>query len=221
MRKETPQIIIASYHKTGTLLFYKIFEEYKKYNDKFNFQFVDHFNEVEDITVLKSKCIVIIRHPYEIIMSAMRWHQVATAKQEPWLYEPYNQLYSYYEYINSLKTIDEKILFEMDNSSGKNINKMYENVKNRTTVLFIKLEDLWNRIDMIDVCKKIKVYLEYDIHMDKLVKAFESSLSFNHGIGNHRTNPKNCHTYIEFLKDIHYQKIKKTFPSDLLEVLGY
>ena len=213
MRKETPQIIIASYHKTGTVLFYLIFNEYKKYNNKFDFQFVDHFNEVEDNTVLKSKCIVIIRHPYEMIMSAMRWHQIATAEQEPWLHES-----SYYEYINSLDTIDEKILFEIDHSAGKNINKMYENVKNRNTVLFVKLEDLWNRTDMIEVCKKIKVHLEYDIHMDKLVKAFEYGLTVKHP---NRTNFNNCHTFTEYFKDLHYQRIKKIFPSDLLEVLGY
>ena len=234
------QVIIASYHKTGTELIRGIFKQYRLYDNTFDFQFNDHFNYVSNNKIKTSKCVVIIRHPYELLMSAVRWHETDSKKNIPYWNEPqprFNNL-SYYEYFRAIKSFDEKILFELSNSAGSNIKHMYNDIKHRNfnnNVLFIKLEDLWDKSNIPIVCKKIKHHFEYIerpkgleiIQHDKLTKAFEVGLTINYHrtnferTGMYTVNYKNCHTYAEYLKDIHYQRIEKIFPNDLLEVLDY
>ena len=74
------QVIIASYHKTGTELIRGIFKQYRLYDNTFDFQFNDHFNYVSNNKIKTSKCVVIIRHPYELLMSAVRWHETDSKK---------------------------------------------------------------------------------------------------------------------------------------------
>ena len=65
-------MIIGSYHKTSSLLFSNIWNYYFKKKCK-NF---NHFDRVSDNMIKNTKCVVIIRHPCEIIMSGVRRHQI-------------------------------------------------------------------------------------------------------------------------------------------------
>ena len=64
-------IIFGSYHKTGTLLLNNICKNYFQNNSK-DYNFSEHFDRINDNVIKNTKCVVIIRHPYEIIMSGVR-----------------------------------------------------------------------------------------------------------------------------------------------------
>ena len=71
-------IIIGSYHKTGTYLLYNIFNELCNISkNKECIMFNSHFNEITDEQIKNNKCVIIIRNPYEVICSSMRYHQIA------------------------------------------------------------------------------------------------------------------------------------------------
>ncbi len=210
-------IIIGSYHKTGTALFHKIWKQYFK-SDTTKFTFNSHFNRVPDDDIKNHKCIVIIRNPYEIIMSGTRYHQIT---REKWVHikkEEYNNK-TYQEHILSLNQ-DDKILFEMNNAGKRTINFMYNDIKNRNfnnNVLFIRLEDLYDNENISKICKKISSHAGMYINTEFLIRCFKNTLSKNF----HRTNSKNKYTYTEHFKDFHYSRFAGLFPEDLMKVLMY
>lgn len=217
--------IIGSYHKTGTVLFKNIFNKYKERNDRFNYQFYDHFNRVDNNTIKNNKCLVIIRHPYEIIISGVRFHQIT---DEKWCHQPTKNLggNTYQQHIKSLPD-DKKILFEMGHFASYTIKNIYNDVKNRNfnnNILFLKLEDLYIKENIPDICQKIKDHFKVDevdgednVNLDELISCFNECLNIPY----HRTHEKNEYTYQKHFKPTHFNRIKKLFPDDLLKVLGY
>ena len=211
-------IIFGSYHKTGTALFHNIWKEYFK-NQPNDYLFSEHFDRVPDDEIKSNKCVVIIRNPYEVIMSGTRYHQITSEK---WVHVK-NKNYGnmpYQEKINSLDD-DGKILFEMNNCGKWNIDAMYNDIKNRNfhgNVLFIKLEELYERENIPVICEDIINHIKGEnLNYKKLISCFENNLSRSF----HRTNDKNEYTYPGYFKEMHYQEFIKLFPEDTLKILMY
>jgi len=219
--------IVGSYHKTGTELFNNIWETYKKLLNKTNgnnnekvYSFYEHFNDVSDEQIKSHKCLVIIRNPYEIIMSGVRYHQMT---HEEWCCKPeqkWNNL-SYKEYISSLPD-NEKIIFEMKNCGQHTLKHIYNDMKNRNynnQVYFIKLEHLYDIDNVPIICKKIGEHLGEgeNINLDFLIEAFETNLSKSF----HRTNNSNNYTYPDGFKEQDYMEFNKLFPNDIVTIMGY
>ena len=209
-------MIIGSYHKTGSLLFSNIWNNYfnKKIKD------YNHFNMVTDDMIKNTKCVVIIRHPYEIIMSGVRFHQTTSEK---WCNKKKKNLnyLSYKQHIKNLN-FDDKIIFEMENCAYETINAIYNDMKNRNfnnNVLFIKLEDLYETKNIPIICKKIKEHCKscVNIDSDKLTNSFLKILNKSF----HRTNKNNSYTFNEYFKEHHINHFINLFPNDTLKVLGY
>ena len=209
-------MIVGSYHKTGTFLFRNIWGDY--FNG--DYEFYNHFNKVTDDIIKNTKCVVAIRHPYEIIMSGMRYHQIT---HEEWCnkkQDKFNGL-SYKEHIQNLN-FDDKIIFEMENCGHNTINSIYNDMKNRNfnnNVLFIKLEDLYQEKNIPSICKKIKNHYKSSIYIDidKLTDCFIKNLKTSF----HRTNENNNYTFNEYFKEHHINHFNKLFPKDTLKILGY
>ena len=147
-------IIIGSYHKTGTHIWRNIWEEYFKKNDNL-YKFYHHFNRIVK-NLNGEKCLVIIRNPYEIIMSGMRYHQNPIAK-EKWCFKKYKNGMSYRDYIRSLP-FDKKIIFEMLNCAKDTILDIYNDKKynnKNNNILFLKLEDITDNSKLGEICYKI------------------------------------------------------------------
>jgi len=225
--------ILGSYHKTGTELFNNIWDTYKKLlNEKQNetnvkdnnnekiYSFYHHFNNVSAEEIIAHKCIVLIRNPYEIIMSGVRYHKIT---DEAWCCSPqdrFNNL-SYKEYISSLPD-NEKIIFEMKNCGQHTLKHIYNDMKNRNygnQVYFIKLEDLYDIDNIPIICKKIVEHLDEseNINLDFLIEAFETNLSKSF----HRTNNSNNYTYPDEFKEQDYIEFNKLFPNDIVTIMGY
>lgn len=211
-------IIVGSYHKTGTVLFENIWDTY--FDNKKCYTFNNHFNEISDDEIKNTKCIVIIRHPYERIMSGVRYHQ---STEEVWANKKQKNLnnLSYKQHINKLN-MDDKIIFEMNNSGKYAIKSIYNDMKNRNfnnNVLFIKLEDLYIKENIPDICEKIKEHCNPSINIDvnKLTNCFLNALNKSF----HRTNYNNTYTFNEYFKEHHINHFINTFPEDTLKILGY
>lgn len=215
---ENTKIIIGSYHKTGSVLWSSIWSAYLKPR---NIIYIDnnHFNKVSQADIFKNKCLVIIRNPYEIIMSGVRYHQKTS---ESWCRVPklkYNNM-SYQEYIQKLNA-DEKIIFEMSNTAHSTIMSIYKDIKFRNTannVLFIKLEDLYNEQKIPQICTKIKNHL-LPIHIQNSELISIMKMKLNHDY--HRTNKSNKYTYHSSFKSQHKKKFDQLFPKDIFKVFGY
>ncbi len=212
-------IIIGSYHKTGSVLFSNIWRNYFNQKTK-DYMDYNHFDRVTNDMIKNTKCVVIIRHPYEIIMSGVRYHQITNEKWCNIKQNKYNGL-SYKEHIQNLN-FDDKIIFEMENSAYRTINAIYSDMKNRNfnnNVLFIKLEDLYEKKNIPIICKKIKKHCECSVNIDsdKLTDSFLKILNKSF----HRTNKNNSYTFNEYFKEHHINHFKKLFPKDTLKILGY
>jgi hypothetical protein len=212
--------IIGSYHKTGTVLLSNIFEKLNQIEKKkLNYIFYENFGSCTDNEIKHHKSVVIIRNPYEMICSGVRYHQISS---ESWLNEK-KDFYENKSYREKLLMLDDddKILFEMNNCAKYNIGLMYNDIKNRNyndNILFIKLEDLIDNNKLPELCKKIIKHLNEEFAYDNFIQACLTCL--NLGL-NHRTHFDNTYTYIQNFKNIHYEEFDKLFPSDLLGKFGY
>ena len=184
----------------------------------------NHFERVSDALIKKTKCVVIIRHPYEIIMSGVRYHETTSAvAEQKWLDSKRSDLngLSYRQHLQNL-SMDEKITFEMENKARRTINCIYNDIKNRnfnSNVLLIKLEDLYDKQNIPGICKNIEAHCKPSVstQCNRLIKCFWKTLA----IPFQRTNKDNCYTFRKNFKKHHIRRFNELFPSDTLDVLGY
>jgi len=212
-------IIIGSYHKTGSVLFSDIWHNYFNQKTK-DYMDYNHFDCTTNDMIKNTKCVVIIRHPYEIIMSGVRYHQITSEKWCNKKRKDLNDL-SYKQNIQNLN-FDDKIIFEMENCAYETINAIYNDMKNRNfnnNILFIKLENLYEKKNIPIICKKIKEHCKSSVNIDsdKLTNSFLKTLNKSF----HRTNKNNSYTFNEYFKEHHINHFKKLFPKDTLKILGY
>lgn len=117
---------------------------------------------------------------------------------------------------------DNKINFEMENSAHRTINAIYNDITNRNfnnNVLFIKLEDLYEKKNIPIICEKIKEHCKSSVNIDsdKLTGSFLKNLNKSF----HKTNKNNTYTFNEYFKEHHINHFDKLFPKDTLKILGY
>ena len=155
------QVLVGTHHKTGTVWMKNIFtQSCSQLNLKF---FTGKFDEApSDFDVflqdhsqfdfaqlnVNYKGLHLIRDPRDLIISGCFYHQKA---HEKWLHNPQKEFggLTYQEKINSYDSLDEKIGFEMENSSLYNIKAITN--WNYTNPLFFeaKYEDLIRDVDLL------------------------------------------------------------------------
>jgi len=206
--------ILGSYHRTGTKFIKAVFNELKE----LKYKFIDHFDRILDDEIKNNKCLVIIRHPYEIIMSGVRAHQLDNQK---WLLESQERFnYNSYREMMISKTLDNKIIFELENEGGLTLKSIYNDIKNRNfnnNILFIKLENFYTSNNLDEISKKIISHLNLKIENEKLVYAFKKHINKKYNM----TNKSNSYTFEDNFKRNHYKLCSKILPPDILEVIGY
>lgn len=156
-------IVVATHHKTGTVWMSTVFKAIARRLDVNYVDFWSHYGRLD--RVLKTPFILlnhnsmflrhanalrgedvrilhVIRDPRDVLISAMHYHKKAG---EPWLHErvsgskdaPYQQK------LNSLATLHEQYMFELENATGNTIEAMLDWQYDRPNCLEVRYEDLW------------------------------------------------------------------------------
>jgi hypothetical protein len=155
------KVLIGTHHKTGTVWMLRIFRAicqkleleffYGKQEElprNFDIFFQEHSRFDLDKLQMKYKGIHLIRDPRDIIVSGCFYHQKS---QEQWLHIKRKEFggLTYQEKINSYYSLDEQIMFEMENlallediQEMLSIRKMLSWNYNNPAFIEIKYEDL-------------------------------------------------------------------------------
>lgn len=209
--------IVGSYHMSGTVFIESVFKAYKLLDNSFKYVSYTHFNQVKSDDIKNHKCIVMIRHPFEIIAHGTEYHKTSN---EQWLYEPLKKLNnkSYNEHILSIPNIDDQIIFEMNNCAKNTLMDMYNDIKNRNhkNILYIKFEDLHNLKNIDNICNEIANHVG-NINVKTLKKVFEYCCKLMYIDPDYYKEFK----YETLFKSHHYAEFFKIFPSDMLSIMNY
>ena len=92
----------------------------------------------------------VVRHPCSLIYSATLYHQTS---KERWLHLPRDNFNgkTYAEVLNSFETLEQKLIFEMENHSKTVIEDMLDIARDQR-FFNIKLENISNDSTMQDLC---------------------------------------------------------------------
>ena len=216
-------MIFGTFHKTGTYILSETLRVYnllgsKSGSEPIKYRFFDSIDDAgSDLEKNNSTCL--IRHPFEVIMSGMRYHQKCV--EEQWLVEDIlecgNGKETYQEKINSLNGLDGKILFEMIHCGQDTVSRMLKVAENYPQCLTVKLEDFVS--DPETVANSISSHMTLD--SDILERAINRVLGWS-DFG-HQTHGNACDfTYKTHFKDFHYTASECLFPvKKTLDILGY
>lgn len=180
-------IFISTHHKTGTVFWYRVFNNLNKYikSDMVvmtpkNYTELDfsspiikanklvlvrdthgNFNEIK-FGKNTYKAIHSIRNPANLIYSAVNYHKVT---HERWANIPLSEFrgLSYKEKINSLDDLEKQLIFEMNHSSYDTIKNMYQ-LSLSGKLFEIDIDDISSDKSMSDL-KNVYNYLEIDKYL--------------------------------------------------------
>ena len=188
-KKLENKVLVGTHHKTGTVWMKNIFSQscsklkLKFFNGKieqsppdFNVILEHHSQfDLENINT-NYKGLHIIRDPRDIIISGCFYHQKS---HEKWLHNSQDKFggLTYQEKINSYDTLDDKILFEMENSSLWNINAIINWDYANPAFLEVRYENLITDIDLL-LFHKIFTFLGFSgqVIPDMLKIAYSNSI---------------------------------------------
>jgi len=225
-------IYIGAWHKTGTNIIKRIFNKYKEEIPEFNYHYQKKLQcNFHHYRLENSKAILCIRNPYEIIISGMRYHQITKERNYLKPNDRYNGL-SYKDHISSLETDEEKILFEMRETSYLTITSMYDFLRDHSQyeiysktnknhnlnddIVFIKLEQFWTEQGREEVAATITSHVP-SMDKDILTKCIEK-----HGSKKlNKTHSGFNYTYQDYFTDSLYKEFNSLFPPDVFDILGY
>ena len=211
MIKTNKTPIVGSYHKTGTCLIKEIFQIYSK-QAKEKVKFTNNFHSIKLKDLENRKSLAVIRHPYEIILSGVRYHSTG---KEDWLHKKTKNKKSYFENLQSLESLEEKINFEANHIAKSTIWAIYEDVINKKETLFIKIENFWTNEERKKNAIKMANHLELNskILIPIILETGSKKTNF--------TNPNFSYTWPNCMTDENIKFINEILPKDVFEVLGY
>ncbi|MCA8977989.1 MAG: hypothetical protein KDC98_24905, partial [Planctomycetes bacterium] len=94
------------------------------------------------------RCAFIVRDPRDVVISCVKYHLDAG---EEWLHEPDDEFggATYQQALRSLRTDEERQLFEIDHSAGRILQMMGKIPTGSPGVLVVRLEDLMTDYDLM------------------------------------------------------------------------
>lgn len=137
--KSSPiQILIGTHHKVLTVYFIRVFRIFAmatgrtisvgmgEDNDLSCDIVIDHHSRFPDTAITSGvPGIHVTRDPRDLLISCVHYH---LKSNEPWLHVPSNEFggLTYQQYLRSLKTFEQQLLFELEHSAASNIDDMIE-----------------------------------------------------------------------------------------------
>ena len=230
------RVLIGTHHKTGTVWMSSIFNsiasyyDLKLYANRDNKSFIcpsgnfDIFLQNKSYFDFKKlsnyKGLHIIRDPRDIVVSGCFYH---TKSSEKWLHikrEKFGGL-TYQEKLNSYSSFDDKLIFEMENSSRNTIQDIISWNYDNPHFIEIKYEDLIQDIDL-NLFRKIFQFLDFNEKIiPRLLKIAHKNSLFSGQVSNRkhiRSGKKQ--QWKEYFKPIHAARFVALF-DDVLIKLNY
>ena len=227
---------VGTFHKTGTVLLGKIFgqlhrdriltlwrsdwveEEPETWDVNFHYHSAFMFGDAYSNIPRNAKIVISLRDPRDLVVSAARYH---CDSEEDWLKVPQEKFagLTYQEKMNSLATWEDKLLFEMRNSSGNTIKKMLQISYDDPRVLPVKLEEL-----MVD--RSLTVFLKMFRHLgleganlEKALRAAEANSLFSSQKSRHSRGGYPCEWRERMSRPVQ-REFERIFPGGATR-LGY
>ena len=158
------KLLVGTFHKSGTVLMQSIWAQacrsmgiaiwtmnrHSKPPNP-NWQVAFHYDsEFGDLPLQHlHRGLIVIRDPRDLLISGMHYHRKS---QELWLHQKKREFggVSYQEKINSFKSDEDRMLFEMDNTGGRTIARMIEALKQYPDFYQARLETLMTDRDLVE-----------------------------------------------------------------------
>lgn len=134
------KVLVGTHHKTGTEWMTAVFFRIREHYDiDLDFNFHSRFDP--DVLARPFRGVHLIRDPRDVIISGCFYHQKCG---EPWFHRPREDFegLTYQEKIRSLGSLDEQIMFEMENRAADTIGDMLSWDYSRSSFFELKYEDL-------------------------------------------------------------------------------
>ena len=231
-------VLIGTHHKAGTIWMSKVFrgicfklnlsffsgqQEHLPINADVFFQYNSKFDLDELKKVFAYKGLHLIRDPRDMIVSGCFYHQRAPRHKEEWLYTK-NDMFgglTYQEKLNSYSSIDDKLLFEMENFAQINMANITKWCYNDPNFLEIKYEDLIIDYDML-LFHKIFSHLGFsgEVIPDVLQIAFKNSLFSGRLRDSGHIRSGSVNQWKNHFKQSHRVRFQELFGNVLIR-LGY
>lgn len=232
------RVLVGTHHKTGTAWMSKIFKEIaSNYNLKYssptaskgilvtptqNFDIFFQTHSRFDLEKISNnyKGLHIIRDPRDIIVSACFYHMKSS---EEWLHikSPAFGGLTYQEKLNSYSSLDDKLFFEMENSSKITIQDIKNWDYNNSNFIEIKYENLIRDNELI-LFKEIFEFLGFR----KIVTPNILEIAFNNSLFSGKVK-KSVHVrsgqtqqWKKYLTPLHEKRFFELF-GDVLVKLNY
>lgn len=227
------KILVATHHKTGTVWLLTIFKEIcrqfnlgffsgKQENISENFDVFLSMHGRLNLDTIGSEYygIHIIRDPRDIIISGCFYH---TKSKEKWLHIKRDEFggLTYQEKINSYESLEDKILFEMENSALRNISKILNWDYNNPKFIEIKYENLINDQQLL-LFHEIFAFLGFSgkVIPQLLEIAYNKSLFSGNLTKSLHLRSGKTNQWKEYFQPIHKAKFMELY-GDILIDLGY
>lgn len=135
-KTQSPKILIGTHHKILTVFFGRVFKIFSIITNRTisrgrgnsidynNDIIIDHHSDFIFDRIKTDVCgIHVRRDPRDLLVSSAFYHQKSN---EDWLHVPQEQFggLTYQEKIKSIDTMEDKLLFEIENSSGEGIRSL-------------------------------------------------------------------------------------------------
>jgi len=227
------KILIGTHHKTGTVWLASVFKVISQFHS-LNYNFAkrgtnpadfdiymhDHSKFDFDAIDFEYRGMHIIRDPRDVIISGTFYHQKS---QEVWLHEKQDRFngMSYLEKINSIKDMDDKILFEMDHASNVTINEMIGWNYSNPNFIEVRYEDLIQDYDL-ELFHKIFKHLGFPGGSipGLLNIAYKKSIFSGEVEKKGHIRSGKSRQWEKHFKPVHLEKFRENF-GDVLIDLGY
>ena len=226
-------VILAIHHKTGTVWLKSIFHSICRFysihyqnsipeqlKEQTGVYFDNHSAFDFEKADFPFRGLHMIRDPRDVIISGCFYHQKS---DEKWLHRPREEFgkLSYQEKINSIDSLDEKILFEMENCGSWTIHELSGWNYSREDFMEVKYEDLIRDTDL-KLFHEIFSFLGFSGSAIPTLLSIAYSKTLFSGIKKKNTHirsgkPKQ---WKEYFKPIHKERFIELF-DDILIQLGY
>jgi hypothetical protein len=228
------KILIGTHHKTGTAWLKSVFEEIcRQYSLSFcacarnvvpdaSCNVILNYHSAFDSNLTSSayRGAHIIRDPRDVIISGCFYHQKS---QEKWLYKPLEIIggYTYHDKINSLGTLDDQLLLEMEVIGKITITDMLKWNYTNPSFFELKYESLIKDTGLV-IFSNLFSFLGFKEESlpDLLCIVRKNSLFSNQAIDKSHVRSGETEQWKKYFKSIHKQRFLELF-DDALVQLGY